>query len=298
MPKIKTRKALQESARQVQRMKQPSKEENTPESTATNKVETTAKYTVQDTARYLGHQVKKHTHPPVKKPKAKQVKQYAKTAQQTAQAAKVIGKAIVTGAKAVTKAVTEAGKALVSAIASGGWIAVVVILVVCLVVFLGAFFLSEEGGGGLVAIALSQVGNTGGEPYWAWYGYTSRVEWCACFVSWCGAQCGYLEAELMPKYDSCANGVEWFQERELWLAGSNEPTPGMIIFFDWDKAETNGRDGISDHTGIVSEVEDSTVKVVEGNSNDSVEINTYSIGDEEILGYGILIHMQQKDAIP
>ena len=41
----------------------------------------------------------------------------------------------------------------------------------------------------IVTVALSQVGNVGGQPYWSWYGFSSRVEWCACFVSWCGATC-------------------------------------------------------------------------------------------------------------
>ena len=41
----------------------------------------------------------------------------------------------------------------------------------------------------IVAVALSQVGDVGGQPYWSWYGFSSRVEWCACFVSWCGATC-------------------------------------------------------------------------------------------------------------
>ena len=35
----------------------------------------------------------------------------------------------------------------------------------------------------IVAVALSQLGNVGGEPYWSWYGFGSRVEWCACFVN-------------------------------------------------------------------------------------------------------------------
>lgn len=39
------------------------------------------------------------------------------------------------------------------------------------------------GDGEIVTVALSQVGNIGGEPYWSWYGFNSRVEWCACFVS-------------------------------------------------------------------------------------------------------------------
>ena len=37
--------------------------------------------------------------------------------------------------------------------------------------------------GDSVSVALSQVGNVGGEPYWSWYGFPNRVEWCACFVS-------------------------------------------------------------------------------------------------------------------
>ena len=42
----------------------------------------------------------------------------------------------------------------------------------------------------IVQVALTQVGNVGGEPYWSWYGFGSRVEWCACFVSWCADPCG------------------------------------------------------------------------------------------------------------
>ena len=70
------------------------------------------------------------------------------------------------------------------------------------------------GDGEIVTVALSQVGNVGGEPYWSWYGFGSRVEWCACFVSWCANECGYIEAGVIPKFAACASqGVPWFQER-------------------------------------------------------------------------------------
>ena len=88
-----------------------------------------------------------------------------------------------------------------------------------------------------------------GQPYWAWYGFNSRVEWCACFVSWCANECGYIDAGVIPKYAGCVNGVQWFKDRGQWLDGSAEPAPGMIIFFDW--ADESGQDGLSDHTGIV-----------------------------------------------
>ena len=136
----------------------------------------------------------------------------------------------------------------------------------------------------IVAVALSQLGNVGGEPYWSWYGFSSRVEWCACFVSWCANECGYIETGVIPKYAGCVNGVQWFKDREQWLDGSAEPVAGMIIFFDWD--DENGQDGISDHTGIVQKVEGGIVYTVEGNSGDSCRERQYPIAHYEILGYG------------
>ncbi len=56
-----------------------------------------------------------------------------------------------------------------------------------------------EGDGEIVTVALSQVGNIGGEPYWSWYGFGSRVEWCACFVSWCANECGYIDSWRDPE---------------------------------------------------------------------------------------------------
>lgn len=141
------------------------------------------------------------------------------------------------------------------------------------------------GDGEIVTVALSQVGNIGGEPYWSWYGFGGRVEWCACFVSWCAEQCGYIEAGVIPKYAGCVWGVQWFEERGQWQDRSYEPRPGDIIFFDWD--DERGQDGESDHTGIVERVENGRVYTVEGNSGDTCRQNSYPIGYSEILGYGV-----------
>lgn len=141
----------------------------------------------------------------------------------------------------------------------------------------------------IVTVALTQIGNVGGDPYWSWYGFSSRVEWCACFVSWCANECGYIDTGVIPKYAGCVNGVQWFKDRGQWEDGSAEPVAGMIIFFDWDSPDgTSGpQDGQSDHTGIVQKVENGIVYTVEGNSGDSVRINQYSVGHYEILGYGV-----------
>ena len=146
----------------------------------------------------------------------------------------------------------------------------------------------RTGDGEIVTVALSQIGNAGGEPYWSWYGFSSRVEWCACFVSWCANECGYIDAGVIPKFAGCVNGVNWFKERGQWLDGSEEPVPGMIIFFDWDNKGSSGpQDGESDHVGIVERVEDGRVYTVEGNSGDSCRENSYVIGHYEIYGYGV-----------
>ena len=138
----------------------------------------------------------------------------------------------------------------------------------------------------IVVIALSQIGNVGGMPYWSWYGFQARVEWCACFVSWCANECSYIENGIIPQFAWCPSGVAWFQERGLWQDRSYEPRPGDIIFFDWDDSDTSGQDGSADHVGIVDHIENGYVYTVEGNSGDSCRQRSYAIGYYEILGYG------------
>lgn len=142
----------------------------------------------------------------------------------------------------------------------------------------------------IVAVALSQVGNVGGQPYWSWYGFGSRVEWCACFVSWCANQCGYIDNGICPKYAGCGNGVNWFKNHGQWMEGNENPSPGMIVFFDWDnKGDSGPQDGLADHTGIVEKVDDKYVYTIEGNSGDTCKQNKYAIGNKEILGYGMMM---------
>ena len=132
----------------------------------------------------------------------------------------------------------------------------------------------------IVAVALSQVGNVGGQPYWSWYGFSSRVEWCACFVSWCADQCGYIESGVIPKHSYCPTGVEWFRSRGQWQDRNSIPAPGTIIYFDW------GGDGVADHVGIVESCDGSTVYTIEGNANNACKQLSYAVGDRRILGYG------------
>lgn len=145
-----------------------------------------------------------------------------------------------------------------------------------------------SGDDAIVTVALSQIGNVGGQPYWSWYGFNSRVEWCACFVSWCANECGYIDSGVIPKFAGCVNGVQWFKDRGQWQDGSFEPSAGQIIFFDWDNKGSSGpQDGQSDHVGIVEKCENGIVYTIEGNSGDSCRQRQYPVEYYEILGYGI-----------
>ena len=134
---------------------------------------------------------------------------------------------------------------------------------------------------GIVEVALTQIGNEGGQPYWSWYGFDSRVEWCACFVSWCADQCGYIDSGLIPKFAGCIDGANWFKSNNRWNDRNYEPKAGDIIFFDWEG------DGTTDHVGIVEKCENSTVYTVEGNSGDACRQRQYTVGSRNIYGYGI-----------
>ena len=139
----------------------------------------------------------------------------------------------------------------------------------------------------IVRIANKQVGDIGGNKYWSWYGFNKKVAWCACFVSWCANQCGFIEQGIIPKFAAVKYGQAWFKSRNLWLPGYKTPKPGMIIFFDFVNSDLHdGRDGLGDHVGIVTSVKDGYVYCVEGNYNDMVASTKYVIGNANILGYG------------
>ena len=147
----------------------------------------------------------------------------------------------------------------------------------------GGLFAGLFGGNGqIVSVALTQLGNQGGQKFWSWYGFDSHAAWCACFASWCGNQAGLIESGKMPKFSLCDDGIAWFQSKGKWKSRGYSPAPGTLIFFDW-----NG-DGTSDHVGIVEKTEGSTVYTVEGNSSDAVNQRSYNINSGTIMGYGII----------
>ena len=243
--------------------------------------------------KYIARKTEQKTKEAIKlSKKAYQISKVAakKVAQDTRRLVKTIIK--------VVKASLIAAKAAFTLLIAGGWISVIVILIVCIMG--GAMALYKANGernselgiyneaswnNDIVSIAISQLGNKGGQPYWSWYGFDSRVEWCACFISWVANQCGKIENGTMPKFSACNDGIAWFKEKKLWIEATDIPITGDIIFFDWAK---DGIDGSSDHVGIVEyyDNEKNIVHTIEGNSNDECKQREYSKDDNQIMGYG------------
>ncbi len=140
---------------------------------------------------------------------------------------------------------------------------------------------SKKGNMKIVEIAKQQVGNVGGEPYWRWYGFNKRIEWCAVFVSWVANEAGFLNDKI-PKFSGVKNGIEWFKSKGEWKNKGYIPSPGDIIFFDWEV------DGLANHVGIVEKVDNGYIYTIEGNSTeDGCREKKYLINQKEIYGFGI-----------
>lgn len=134
----------------------------------------------------------------------------------------------------------------------------------------------------IVNIALEQVGNIGGEKYWHWYGFDSRVEWCAVFVSWIANESGLLNVSI-PKFSLVSDGVDWFKINGRWEEHGYTPKEGDVIFFDWEV------DGKPNHVGIVEKVENNIIYTIEGNStNDECCQKEYDVLSDIIYGYGVI----------
>ena len=137
------------------------------------------------------------------------------------------------------------------------------------------------GNGKIVSVAARQIGNKGGRKFWSWYGFHSRVEWCACFVSWCSDQCGYIKAGIMPKSAGVGGMISFYKNKHQWQTRSYKPSAGDVIFFDW------GGDGSPDHVGLVEKCDGRTVYTIEGNSSDTCRRRSYPVGGRQIYGYGV-----------
>jgi hypothetical protein len=132
-----------------------------------------------------------------------------------------------------------------------------------------------------MSLAAQQLGNAGGKKFWSYMGFKNRVEWCACFVSWCSEQCGYVNAGIMPKSAGVGTMINFYKGKNGWQKIGYKPSAGDVIFFDWEG------DGGTDHVGLVEKCDGATVYTIEGNGSDACRKRSYSVNSGVIYGYGI-----------
>ena len=215
--------------------------------------------------------------------------------QNTIKSVKVAVKATITAVKAIIATT----KALISAIVAGGWVAVVIILVIALIGGFIAVIFNSDGdtnfdasqipNSEIVLVAKAQIGNEGGDKFWKWYGFEEHVAWCACYVSWCANECSYIDKGIIPRFSVCTDGINWFKNKNQWhdRGESYYPIIGDIIFFDW--YDENGiQDGTCDHVGIVTrtDITNRNIYTIEGNTSNKCAERMYSFDDVQVMGYG------------
>ncbi|MBQ8340930.1 MAG: CHAP domain-containing protein [Clostridia bacterium] len=110
------------------------------------------------------------------------------------------------------------------------------------------------------------------------YGYA----WCAAFVSWCLTAADATDA-AGGLYVSCSLWLEQLRSTGQYSsrASGYSPKEGDLIFF-----RSSGAGRASDHVGLVRYVEGGRVYTVEGNSSDRVSLNSYTLSNTYIVGYG------------
>lgn len=163
-----------------------------------------------------------------------------------------------------------------------------------------------------VKLALEQLNDSsryGGQKYWSYMGFNSRVAWCAAFVSWVIDNTEYNGQKLSDIIGYTSAGVSGFMNHFYQkgsplkfyyndncskYAGKNSggnyvPKEGDLIFFDWDQTwsgtmPTPG--GEPDHIGIVQRTESGIIYTIEGNSGDAVNERTYPLNSCQVIAFG------------
>lgn len=110
--------------------------------------------------------------------------------------------------------------------------------------------------------------------------------WCATFVSAVAIKCG--ATDVIPTECSCNKMIALLKKLGSWVENdAYEPSPGDIMFYDWQDSGKGDNKGTADHVGIVQKVSGNYVYVIEGNYSNSVKVRKVKINGKTIRGYGV-----------
>ena len=131
----------------------------------------------------------------------------------------------------------------------------------------------------IISLAIEQLGNDY-ETYCKDMGYSYRIEWCVCFISWLAKKLDITN--IIPVDISCNSQIKKFKALGVWHTDSNIQS-GDILYYDWDSS------GDADHVGIIEKVNGMSLTVIEGNNgnfpNDRVRRREINSASSLIFGY-------------
>ena len=117
-------------------------------------------------------------------------------------------------------------------------------------------------------------------------GDSKNDAWCATFVTACAIKCG--ATDIIPKECSCNKMIELFKGLGCYVEDdAYVPSPGDIMFYDWDDTGKGDNMGVSDHVGIVEKISGDTITVIEGNYSNACKRRTMKVNGRYIRGYGV-----------
>jgi hypothetical protein len=110
-------------------------------------------------------------------------------------------------------------------------------------------------------------------------------EWCACTWSAAAIKMGYTD--IIPLEISCTKLIELSKKMGIWVeADDHIPAPGDGVIYDWDdKSGKADNKGAPDHIGMVEDVKDGVITVIEGNYSQSVKRRRLEVNGKYIRGF-------------
>ena len=126
----------------------------------------------------------------------------------------------------------------------------------------------------------------GHKPLARGYAVKYTDAWCATCVSAAAIEAGYTD--IIPTECGCNQMITLFKSLGEWQeSDAYVPSPGDVIFYDWQDSGSGDNTGSADHVGIVEKVVSSTITVIEGNKSDAVGRRNLVVNGKYIRGYGV-----------
>ena len=118
------------------------------------------------------------------------------------------------------------------------------------------------------------------------FAMNTSLPWCAAFVSAVAQICDMTD--IVPPECSCWYMMRDFQRLGEWTDRDDYvPSPGDVLFYDWEDAGGGDNQGVPDHAGIVETVYGRTIVLIEGNYGNTVRRRYLTAGARYIRGFGL-----------